>query len=89
MGAGLGFVRDALNNAKRNRNNLKNKPNFKQTYKAKTPNTQLNYRKSSPEELAQFKAEFIQKQKLRRRKDILLFGTIILGLVTLVWYLFT
>lgn len=89
MGAGLGFVRDAQNNARRNRDNLKNKSNFTQKYKFKAPNTQLNYQEASPEELAQFKADFLQKQKIRRRKDILLFSTVIIGILTLVWYLFT
>ena len=82
---GIGFVRDALNNAKRNRDNLKNKSNFIKTHKPKVSNSQLEFKKASKEELDQFRSEFLSKQKKRRRKDIFLFVSIIVSLVALIW----
>ena len=86
--AGIGFVRDAVNNAKRNRDNLKNKSNFKKTYKAKTSNKKLIYKKATPEELEQYRLAFLEKQKRRRVKDIILFTSIVTILILVARTLF-
>ncbi len=89
MGAGIGFVRDALNNAKRNRDNLKNKPNFKKTYKVNTSNKKLIYKEATPEELEQYRLAFLEKQKRRRIKDVILFSSIMIILIAVFRTLFT
>lgn len=63
MGAGLGFVRDAQNNAKQNRDNLKNKSNFEKTYTYKIPSKELKFKEATPEELKQFRTEFLKKKR--------------------------
>lgn len=72
MAAGIGFVRDALNSAKRNRDHLKSKSNFQQTYKTKTPHKALKFNKMSPDALASFKEGFKQKQRSRYIRDVVL-----------------
>ncbi len=67
MGAGIGFVRDAQNNARQNRENLKNKSNFKRTYKNKFPTTELKFKEATPEELEKFRTELL---KNKRRENI-------------------
>lgn len=79
--SGIGFVRDAQSNAKRNRDNLKNKTNFTKTYKSTTPNTELSYKEATPEELAKSKAQFAIKQRKRRIRDIILLISIAIILV--------
>ena len=88
MGAGLGFVRDAQNNAKRNRDNLKNKSNFTQTYKSKTPNRKLVYKESTPEELEEFRAQFLTKLRRKRIKDVMLLTSIVSVLLVVILFLF-
>lgn len=87
MGAGIGFVRDAQNNAKRNRDNLKNKINFSRTYKLMPSQVNLKFKKATQEELDILKEQFLKKKKsLKVKKTILLF-TIFITIPVILWSL--
>ncbi|MCP4456724.1 MAG: hypothetical protein GY816_01650 [Cytophagales bacterium] len=88
MGAGLGFVRDAQNAARQNRNNLKNKSTFQRTYKNKTPKIELNFKESTPEELEQFRIEYLKEKRTRTRKHAIRMVIIFAALTLIIWQLF-
>lgn len=63
MGSGIGFVRDAQINAKRNRDNLKKKRNFLRKDNPTEAPQKLKFKDASPEELEAFRSQFIKKKK--------------------------
>ena len=88
MGAGIGFVRDAQNRARQNRDNLKNKPNFQKTYKNKVQNKELKFKEGTPEEIEQFRIEFLKRKRLRTIKQAILMTIIFGGIAFLMWQVF-
>lgn len=85
MAAGIGFVRDALNSAKQNRNNLKNKRNFKKTYTLKNLNKDLRFKEGTPEEIAQFRKEFHRRKLIRTIKRAVLMAIIFGAIAYMMW----
>ncbi len=67
MGAGYGFLRDAQNNAKQNRENLKSRTEKRknQAFKSSEP---PKYKEATPEELDQFREKLLKEK--RREKWI-------------------
>lgn len=88
MGAGIGFVRDAQNNARQNRDNLKNKRNFEQTHNIKSNNKVYTFKEATPEELAALKEKFLKDQRRDHLKKNILIMTIIVLLI-LAWWIFS
>ena len=89
MGAGIGFVRDAQNRARQNRDNLMNKSNFQKTYSNQVQNKELKLKEGTPEEIEQFRIEFLKKKRLRLIKRATLMTIAFAGVAFLMWQLFT
>lgn len=87
--AGIGFVRDAQNTAKRNRDNLKNKRNFQQTYVTNEAPQQLKFKDATPEELEEFRINYIKKKKAERLRKAVLLVVIIAATGLFFTYLFS
>lgn len=87
MGAGIGFVRDTQNNARRNRDNLKNKRNF-QNSSSEAPQ-QLKFKDATPEELEEFRINYIKKKKAERLRKTVLLVTVIAVTGFFFMYLFS
>lgn len=85
MGAGIGFVRDAQNNARQNRDNLKSKSNFERTYKNKFPASELKFKEATPEELEQFRTEFLKKKQKENIRTAILTTLIFAVIAITVW----
>ena len=86
MGAGIGFVRDAQNNARQNRDNLKIKRNFEQTHKSKTTNKAYTFKEATPEELAAWKKKFLNQQRRDNLiKNVLAIAIIVMLSLVALW----
>ena len=85
MGAGIGFVRDAQNNARQNRDNLKNKSNFERTYKNKFPTNELKFKEATPEELEQFRTEFLKKKRKENIRTGILTTLFFVAIAITIW----
>ncbi len=85
MAAGIGFVRDAQNNARQNRDNLKNKSNFERTYKNKFPTKELKFKEVTPEELEQFRTEFLKKKRTENIRTAFLTTLIFAIMIISIW----
>ena len=72
MPAGYGITKHAKDLAKLNRSNAKNRGNFQRTYKNKFPTKDLKFNNATPEELEQFRTEFLQKKRKRNIRTALL-----------------
>lgn len=86
--AGIGFVRDAQNTARANRENVKNRRNFTKTHKYKTPDYEYNFKKLSPEELRQFRVDYLAKKRKDNLKWALRMSLTFVVLALAVWWLF-
>lgn len=85
MGAGIGFVRDAQNNARQNRDNLKNKSNFERTYKNKFPTKEFKFKEATPEELEQFRTDFLKKKRKDNIRTTILTTLIFAMIALIIW----
>lgn len=85
MGAGIGFVRDAQNNARQNRDNLKNKSNFERTFKNKFSTKELKFKQATPEELEQFRTEFLKKKSKENIRTAILTTLIFAAVALIIW----
>lgn len=78
MGAGYGFLRDAQNNAKQNRENLKARTEKRknQTFKATRP---PKFKEASKEELDAYRENLLkQKKKEKTARTLLLLALVII-----------
>lgn len=85
MGAGIGFLRDAQNNARQNRDKLKNKGNFERTFRNKFRIKELKFKEVTPEQLEQFRTEFLKNKRKENIRTAIL-TTLIFSVVAIaVW----
>ena len=85
MGAGIGFVRDAQNNARQNRDNLRNKSNFERNYKNKFPTKELKFKEASIEELEQFRIEFLSQKRKENIRIAILTTLAFVVILSIIW----
>ncbi len=87
MGAGIGFVRDAQNSARQNRDQLKNKSNFDKSTTGKAQSKPLKFKEASPEQLEKLRNELAETRKKETLRMIIV-GTILVAICTLtIWFL--
>lgn len=86
MGAGYGFLRDAQNNAKKNRENLKDRTEKRknQTYKSGNP---LKFKEASTEELENYRLKLLRQKKKEKNARTILLLTLIIIFGSLFYYL--
>ena len=85
MPAGYGITKHAKDLAKLNRNNVKNRGNFQRTYKNKFPTTDLKFNNATPEELEQFRTEFLRKKRKRNIRTALLTTLFFVVIAITIW----
>lgn len=87
MGAGIGFVRDAQNSARQNRDQLKNKSNFDKSSAGKGHSKQLKFKEATPEQLEKLRNELAETRKNETLRMIIV-GTMLVAICTItIWFL--
>ncbi len=87
MPAGYGIVKHAKDLARLNRKNAKNRGNFQRTYKNKFPDYDFNFNELSPEELEEFRIQYLKKSKRENIRTVLLTIAITLILGATIWWI--
>ena len=89
MPAGYGMVKHAKDLARLNRSNVKNRGNFQRTYKNKIPEYDLNFNELSPEELREFRINYLKKRKRQNVRSLTLTVALLLVLGATIWWIVT
>ena len=89
MPAGYGIVKHAKDLARLNRNKVKNRGNFQRTYKNKFPDYDFNFKELSPDELEEFRIQYLKKRKREKIRSAILTVAITLLLGATIWWLIT
>ena len=82
MPAGYGITKHAKDLAKLNRSNVKDRSNFRRTYKNKFPDKDLKFKEATPEELRQFRIEFLKKKRKDKFRTTILTTLILAAIIT-------
>ncbi|MCR9248858.1 MAG: hypothetical protein NXI20_00485 [bacterium] len=87
MGAGIGFVRDAQNSARQNRDQLKNKSSFDKSLAGKGHSKPLKFKEATPEQMEKLRNELVETRKKETLRMIIV-GTMLVVICTLtIWFL--